>query len=82
MRDEFAEGGPANTPEFGTNTDPIGFKAVLATDAYVQMQPDIAYPAVLAITGANDPRVAPWIVANLSSAANVDDQRETRSAAR
>lgn len=63
VRDEFAEGGPSNIPEFGTNTDPIGFKALLATDAYVQMKPNVAYPAVLAITGANDPRVAPWIVA-------------------
>jgi prolyl oligopeptidase len=63
VRDEFAEGGPSNIPEFGTNTDPVGFKALLATDAYVQMKPDVAYPAVLAITGANDPRVAPWIVA-------------------
>ena len=27
------------------------------------MKPDVAYPAVLAITGVNDPRVAPWIVA-------------------
>ncbi len=63
VRDEFAEGGPANIPEFGTNTDPVGFKALDATDAYVQMKPGVAYPAVLAITGANDPRVAPWIVA-------------------
>jgi prolyl oligopeptidase len=63
VRDEDAEGGPANIPEFGTNKDPVGFKALLATDAYVQMKPDVAYPAVLAITGANDPRVAPWIVA-------------------
>jgi prolyl oligopeptidase len=63
VRDEFAEGGPANIPEFGTNTDPVGFRALLATDAYVQMKPQLAYPAVLAITGVNDPRVAPWIVA-------------------
>jgi prolyl oligopeptidase len=63
VRDEFAEGGPANIPEFGTNTDPVGFKALYATDAYVQMKPNVAYPAVLAITGANDPRVAPWVVA-------------------
>ena len=63
VRDEYAEGGPSNIPEFGTNTDPAGFKALLATDAYVQMKPGVAYPAVLAITGANDPRVAPWIVA-------------------
>jgi prolyl oligopeptidase len=63
VRDEFAEGGPANIPEFGSNTDPIGFRALLATDAYVQMKSGIRYPAVLAITGVNDPRVAPWIVA-------------------
>jgi prolyl oligopeptidase len=63
VRDEYAEGGPANIPEFGTNTDPAGFKALLATDAYVQMKPGVAYPTVLAITGAHDPRVAPWIVA-------------------
>jgi prolyl oligopeptidase len=63
VRDEYAEGGPANIPEFGTNTDRIGFRALLATDAYVQMKPDRAYPAVLAFTGVNDPRVAPWIVA-------------------
>jgi prolyl oligopeptidase len=63
VRDEFAEGGPANIPEFGSNTDPVGFRALLATDAYVQMKPAVAYPAVLAITGVNDPRVAPWIVA-------------------
>ena len=67
VRDEFAEGGPANIPEFGTNTDPIGFKALLATDAYVNMKPDVAYPAVLAFTGVNDPRVAPWIVAKFIS---------------
>jgi prolyl oligopeptidase len=63
VRDEYAEGGPANIPEFGTNKDPVGFKALFATDAYVQMKPNVAYPAVLAITGVNDPRVAPWIVA-------------------
>jgi prolyl oligopeptidase len=62
VRDEFAEGGPANIPEFGTNTKPVDFKALYATDAYVQMKPGVAYPAVLAITGANDPRVAPWVV--------------------
>jgi len=67
VRDEFAEGGPANIPEFGTNTDRVGFKALYETDAYVQMKPGVAYPAVLAITGANDPRVAPWIVAKFAA---------------
>jgi prolyl oligopeptidase len=67
VRDEFAEGGPANIPEFGTNTDPVGFKALWSTDAYVQMKPGVAYPAVLALTGSNDPRVAPWIVAKFAA---------------
>jgi prolyl oligopeptidase len=67
VRDEFAEGGPANIPEFGTNTDPVGFKALYATDAYVHIRDGVAYPAVLAITGANDPRVAPWIVAKFAA---------------
>ncbi len=66
-RDEFAEGGPANIPEFGTVTDPIGFKALYETDPYIHIRDGVAYPAVLAITGANDPRVAPWIVAKFAA---------------
>jgi prolyl oligopeptidase len=67
VRDEFAEGGPANIPEFGTVKDPVGFKALYDTDAYVHIRDGVAYPAVLAITGANDPRVAPWIVAKFAA---------------
>jgi prolyl oligopeptidase len=67
VRDEFAEGGPANIPEFGSITDPIGFKALYATDPYEHVKDGVAYPAVLAITGANDPRVAPWIVAKFAA---------------
>jgi prolyl oligopeptidase len=66
-RDEFAEGGPANIPEFGSVKDPVGFKALYATDPYVHVKDGVAYPAVLAITGANDPRVAPWIVAKFAA---------------
>jgi prolyl oligopeptidase len=66
-RDEFAEGGPANIPEFGSVTDPVGFKALYETDPYIHIQDGVAYPAVLAITGANDPRVAPWIVAKFAA---------------
>jgi prolyl oligopeptidase len=66
-RDEFAEGGPANIPEFGSVTDPIGFKALYETDPYIHIRDGVAYPAVLAITGANDPRVAPWIVAKFAA---------------
>ncbi|HEY6449660.1 MAG TPA: prolyl oligopeptidase family serine peptidase [Candidatus Cybelea sp.] len=66
-RDEFAEGGPANIPEFGSVTDPVGFKALYETDPYIHIRDGVAYPAVLAITGANDPRVAPWIVAKFAA---------------
>ena len=66
-RDEFAEGGPANIPEFGSVTDPVGFKALYETDPYVHIRDGVPYPAVLAITGANDPRVAPWIVAKFAA---------------
>lgn len=67
VRDEFAEGGPANIPEFGTITDQTGWNALYATDPYVHIKDGVAYPAVLAVTGANDPRVAPWIVAKFAA---------------
>lgn len=67
VRDEFAEGGPANIPEFGSIFDPVGFKALYATDPYEHVKDGVDYPAVLAITGANDPRVAPWIVAKFAA---------------
>jgi prolyl oligopeptidase len=49
-----------NTPEFGSVKDPDGFKALLAMDAYQHVKDGTAYPTVLLITGANDPRVDPW----------------------
>lgn len=59
-RAEFSENGPDNVPEFGTVTDPDGFKGLYAMDAYQHVKDGTAYPAVLLTTGANDPRVAPW----------------------
>lgn len=67
VRDEFAEGGPANIPEFGTITNKTGWDALYATDAYLHVKDGTPYPAVLAVTGANDPRVAPWIVAKFAA---------------
>ncbi len=49
-----------NTPEFGSVKDADGFKALDAMDAYQHVKDGTAYPAVLLITGANDPRVDPW----------------------
>ncbi len=67
VRDEFAEGGPANIPEFGSITNRTGWNALYATDPYVHVKDGVPYPAVLAVTGANDPRVAPWIVAKFAA---------------
>jgi prolyl oligopeptidase len=67
VRDEFAEGGPANIPEFGTIANKTGWDALYATDAYLHVKDGTPYPAVLAVTGANDPRVAPWIVAKFAA---------------
>ncbi|HEV2739980.1 MAG TPA: prolyl oligopeptidase family serine peptidase [Candidatus Elarobacter sp.] len=67
VRDEFAEGGPANIPEFGSIANKTGWDALYATDPYVHVKDGTPYPAVLAITGANDPRVAPWIVGKFAA---------------
>ncbi|MEI9999989.1 MAG: prolyl oligopeptidase family serine peptidase [Verrucomicrobiota bacterium] len=59
LRAEAEPNGAVNTPEFGTVKDPDGFKALYAMDAYQHVKDGTAYPTVLLITGANDPRVDP-----------------------
>jgi prolyl oligopeptidase len=60
LRMEAGPNGAVNTPEFGSVKDADGFKALDAMDAYQHVKKGTAYPAVLLITGANDPRVDPW----------------------
>lgn len=67
LRSELMASGPANIPEFGTVKEPDGFKALYAMDAYQHVKPNIAYPAVLLTTGANDPRVASWQAAKMTA---------------
>jgi prolyl oligopeptidase len=67
MRAETQASGPANIPEFGTVTEPDGFKALFAMDAYQHVKPNTPYPAVLLTTGVNDPRVAPWEAAKMTA---------------
>jgi prolyl oligopeptidase len=59
-RFEFMEAGPANIPEFGTITEPDGFKGLLEMDAYQHVKDGTKYPAVMLTTGVTDPRVASW----------------------
>jgi prolyl oligopeptidase len=60
-----SQGGAANIPEFGDVTDPAGFKYLYAVSPYHHVVDNVHYPAVLAITGVNDPRVPSWIVAKM-----------------
>jgi prolyl oligopeptidase len=68
LRQEFSPNGPPNIPEFGTVKDETGFRALLAMDAYQHVRPGVAYPAVMLITGINDPRVPPWELAKFAAA--------------
>jgi prolyl oligopeptidase len=67
FRMEFSPNGPPNIPEFGTQTNEVGFKALYAMDAYEHVVPGVAYPAVMLITGYNDPRVSSWELAKFTA---------------
>jgi prolyl oligopeptidase len=60
LRSEFSPNGPPNIPEFGTVTEPEGFKALYEMDAYQHVKDGVKYPSVLLTTGLNDPRVSSW----------------------
>ena len=59
LRVELAPNGEFNIPEFGTVKNPHHFRALYAYSPYHNVTDDTAYPSVLFLTGANDPRVDP-----------------------
>lgn len=59
LRVELSPNGAFNVTEFGTVQDPEQFKALHAYSPYHHVQDGAAYPAILFLTGANDPRVDP-----------------------
>ncbi|HZV76642.1 MAG TPA: prolyl oligopeptidase family serine peptidase [Candidatus Babeliales bacterium] len=67
LRSEFMPSGPANIPEFGTVKNEEGFKALYAMDAYQHVVKGTAYPAVMLVTGYNDPRVSSWELAKFTA---------------
>jgi prolyl oligopeptidase len=67
LRSEFTPNGPPNIPEFGTVKNEAGFRALFAMDAYQHVVPGTAYPAVMLITGYNDPRVSSWELAKFTA---------------
>jgi prolyl oligopeptidase len=60
LRVESAPNGVFNTTEYGTVKDASQFRALNAYSPYHHVKDGTQYPAVLFMTGANDPRVAPF----------------------
>ncbi len=59
LRFELEPNGVFNVPELGTVKDPEQFRALYAYSPYHRVRDGVAYPAVMLLTGANDPRVDP-----------------------
>ncbi|HVS33966.1 MAG TPA: prolyl oligopeptidase family serine peptidase [Gemmataceae bacterium] len=59
LRVELSPNGAFNVPEFGTVKDEKQFQAMYAYSPYHHVKDGEKYPAVLFLTGANDPRVDP-----------------------
>jgi len=60
VRVERTANGAYNVTEFGSVGDPAMFRALLAYSPYHRVTAGTSYPAVLMLTGENDPRVDPW----------------------
>jgi prolyl oligopeptidase len=60
LRVEAAPNGVFNTTEYGSVKDPVQFKALYTYSPYHHVKDGTQYPAVLFMTGANDPRVDPF----------------------
>ena len=77
IRVELSSNGSFNIPEYGTVKDPGQFKAMYAYSPYHKVKDGTAYPAILFMTGANDPRVDPMqsrkMTARLQSASSSDN---------
>ena len=67
LRSETTANGLPNVPEFGSVKTKAGFEALYAMSPYAHVKKGTAYPAVLLMTGINDPRVAPWEVDKMAA---------------
>ena len=67
LRSETEPNGPGNIAEFGTTATAGGASALYNMDGYQHVKRGTQYPAVMGVTGINDPRVAPWQVAKMTA---------------
>jgi prolyl oligopeptidase len=68
---QSTQGGAANVPEFGDVTQKEDYGWLYAISAYHHVIKGTKYPAVMGITGVNDPRVPSWMVAKFIAALQV-----------
>jgi prolyl oligopeptidase len=76
LRLESTENGQFLTAEFGSVKDPEQFKNLYAYSPYHHVRDGVKYPAILFLTGENDPAVAPWNSRKMTArlqAANASD---------
>ncbi len=85
IRSELTSNGQFNIPEYGTVNNPEQFKALLAYSPYHNVKDGVAYPSILFMTGANDPRVNPMhsrkMTARLQAATSSDSPILLRTSA-
>jgi len=62
-----AEQNVSDIEEWGPMVDADSFRILREMDAYQAVKDGTKYPAVLCVTGATDPRVAPWHVAKFAA---------------
>jgi prolyl oligopeptidase len=67
LRFETTANGAPNVPEFGSIKTEEGFKSLLAMSSYHHIKDGVKYPAVLVITGINDPRVDAWEASKMAA---------------
>jgi prolyl oligopeptidase len=60
LRTELSPNGAFNVTEYGTVKNEAQFNALLAYSPFHHVTTDAAYPAILFMTAANDPRVDPY----------------------
>jgi prolyl oligopeptidase len=77
LRFQTTQGGAANVPEFGDVGQKEDYGWLYGISAYHHVVAGTKYPAVMGITGVNDPRVPSWMVAKFIAAlqANTSSDR-------
>ncbi len=67
IRSSFESNGELDKTEMGTTETEAGFRALLAMSPYHHIANGTKYPAVLVVTGINDPRVDAWQAAKMAA---------------